>query len=244
MEIGGGGMTVVTSGRKHVPTITLDYYTRRYPTPCGQDGESIYGIWERGAALNDSVTPASYDPKYRRHMGRTLMSLTNDGAMIFSAGCGNGFIEGDLVARGRSVRAVDLHDEAVELSRQKGVDAVVGDYFALRPADVAGADALYADGLLGHLFDRQEELRPVLDKLAGVGLKSGAYLVLSNDAPFDGSTGFEPHRNLEGFWYLSKDYLQECLVRFGMCVMQSYYFRYVRPISGIRNRTICVARIP
>jgi SAM-dependent methyltransferase len=237
-------MAIVTSGKMHVAKMTLDYYTRRYSTPCSPDDESIYGIWERGDALNDSVTPASYDPNYRRHMGHKLMSLTNDDAMIFSVGCGNGFIEGDLAAQGRSVRAVDLHDEAVALSRQKGVDAFVGDYFALQPADVARAEALYADGLLGHLFDRQQELRPALNKLTDVGLQSGAYLVLSNDAPFDATTGFEPHRNLDGFWYLSKDYLQQCLVQLGMCVTQSYYFRYVRPISGIRNRTICVARIP
>ena len=38
--------------------------------------------------------------------------------------------------------------------------------------------------------------------------------------------------------------LAERLVSSGIDVLESYYFPYVRPISGLRNRTICVARVP
>jgi SAM-dependent methyltransferase len=219
-----------------------DYYTSIRQV--GSTSGSIYTIWEQGGAFNDSVTPSTYVPEYRSHMVLKLLSLTGRGATIFSLGCGNGFVEGDLVCRQRTVRAIDCIPEAVELTRKKGVDAFAADYFTLSPTDTAGVDVVYGDGILGHLFDPEEELRSVLEKLSSLDLKSGAYLVFSNDAPRDPQQDFAPHERVEDFWFLSRAYLQKILITFGFAPVEGYYFPYLRPISGMRNRTICVARVP
>ncbi|MFG2863455.1 class I SAM-dependent methyltransferase [Streptomyces sioyaensis] len=222
--------------------VVRDYYTAQRAV--SRDEESIYAIWERGEAFNDSVTPSTYVPEYRSHMLLKLMSLTKDDAGVFSFGCGNGFVEGDLAGLGRTVRAIDFNEEAVELTRNKGVDAFRADYYELTATDLEGIDAVYADGFLGHLFDSQDELRPALGKLESFGLKSGTKLLFSNDAPFDPEAAFEPHHRVKDFWFLSKDYLQKSLESFGFSSVESYYFPYQRPVSGMRNRTICVVRVP
>lgn len=217
-----------------------EYYTSLRKV--GEAEETIYSIWEKGGAFNDSVTPSTYVPEYRSHMVFKMLSLTKTGEHIFSLGCGNGFVEGDLAGLDRAVHAIDVNEEAVKLTRKKGVDAFVADYYALAPEDVAGARLVYADGLLGHLFDPQEETAPALGQLKSLGLRSGTYVVVSNDAPRDSGAAFEPHDRLDDFWFISKDYLQEKLTAIGFTPVESYYFPYLRPISGMRNRTICVAR--
>ncbi|HWU07810.1 MAG TPA: methyltransferase domain-containing protein [Streptomyces sp.] len=219
-----------------------DYYTAQRST--SGEGDSIYAIWEKGGAFNDSVTPSTYVPEYRSHMALKLLSLTDEGASVFSLGCGNAAVEGVIAGLGRTVRGIDFNEEAVQLARQKGVDAFAADYYTLRPSDVAGADIIYADGFLGHLFDADRETGPALDKLAALRPESGAYLVFSNDAPQDREAHFAPHQRVADFWYLSKDYLAECLEARGYRGVENYYFPYLRPISGMRNRTICIARVP
>lgn len=224
----------------------LDRIREYYTSGRRVDGteESIYAIWEKGGAFNDSITPSTYVPEYRRHMALKLISLTQDGAEIFSLGCGNGFVEGDLAEFDRRVRAIDFNEEAVELTRRKGVDAFTADFYGLVPSDIAEADVIYADGFLGHLFDPTEKMAPALTKLQSLQPKSGAYLVLSNDAPHDTDLAFAMHERVEGFWFISKDCLKESLESFGFIPTEHYYFPYLRPMTGMRNRTICVARIP
>jgi SAM-dependent methyltransferase len=222
--------------------LVREYYTSRRRV--GDNEESIYAIWDRGEAFNDSVTPSTYVPEYRSHIVLKLLSLTEAGACIFSLGCGNGFVEGDLAGLDRKVHAIDVNEEAVELTRRKGVDAFIADYYDLLPEKVAGADLIYADGLLGHLFDRREGVGPALSKLKSLRPKQGAYVVFSNDSPRDGAAAFAPHDRLADFWFVSKDYLQERLVSSGFLLVETYYFPYLRPISGMRNRTICIARTP
>jgi len=219
-----------------------DYYCA--PRSEGRAGTSIYDIWERGGAFNDSITPSTYVPQYRWHIVLKLLSLAPEGSSIFSIGCGNGFVEADLVRHHRTVRAVDCNEEAVELSRSKGVDAFTADFFALTPADVAGVDVVYADGLLGHLFDPQEQVRPTMDKLGSLDLPSGTLLLFSNDSPRDPAAAFAPHERVAGFWFVSRGYLQDSLAAAGFEPTESYYFPYLRPLSGMRNRTICIARVP
>lgn len=209
-----------------------------------RDDATVYEIWEQGGAFNDSVTPSTYVPEYRSHIVLKLLSLSPDGANIFSIGCGNGFVEADLLRHDRSVRAVDCNSEAVELSRGKGVDAFTADFFALTPEDLAGADVVYADGLLGHLFDEAEEVRPALQKIKSLALSPGTRLVFSNDSPYDPAAAFAAHERVAGFWFVSCGYLSDELAAAGFEPTESYYFPYVRPISGLRNRTICIAQVP
>ena len=65
---------------------------------------------------------------------------------------------------------------------------------------------------------------------------------MSNDAPAQPGTGVVPHGKVPGFWLFSPDYLRDTAQRFGYTVVESYSFPYVRPVSGLRNRTICIAR--
>ncbi|MGI5170972.1 hypothetical protein ACQEU3_42140 [Spirillospora sp. CA-253888] len=215
-----------------------------YTTPRTGESETIYTIWERGDAFNDSVTPSTYVPEYRSHILLKFLSLTEPGHRVFSLGCGNAAVEAALVSQGREVTAIDVLGEAVALARGKGVDATTTDFFALTPADLDGYTAVYADGFLGHLFDAEEEIGPTLRKLTELNLDRGTLLVFSNDAPPDPRARYAAHEHVADFWYLSKDYLAHRLAAAGFDPVESYYFPYVRPISGLRNRTICIARVP
>jgi hypothetical protein len=48
---------------------------------------------------------------------------------------------------------------------------------------------------------------------------------------------------LRDFWFLSKSYLAGFLNEVGCSVSESYHFPYVRPLSGLRIRTICIAQV-
>ncbi|MFF9768214.1 class I SAM-dependent methyltransferase [Streptomyces sp. NPDC014636] len=222
--------------------LVRDYYTSQRSV--GEETTNIYGIWENGGAFNDSITPSTYIPEYRSHMVDKLLALTCEGGSIFSLGCGNAAVEGALAVRDRTVRGIDVNEEAVELARQKGVDAFTADYFALRPEDVRDTDAIYADGFLGHVFDTNDHVGPALGKLAQLDLKAGTHLLFSNDAPRDPEAHFSPHERVADFWFISKDYLQDALAAVGYVPVESYYFSYNRPLSGPRNRTVCIARVP
>ncbi len=218
-----------------------DYYCA--PRNVGENSMNIYQIWENGGAFQDSVTPSTYSQEYRDHITDKIAALTSEQAQIFSIGCGNGFVEGALAARARLVRAIDCNDEAVQLTRKKGVDAFKADFFSLPANTLSDCAVIYADGLLGHLFDAQNELQQFFAHLQAQQLRSGTYLVFTNDAPKDPTARFTPHDKLADFWFLSKEYLQDCLSKAGFIPVESYYFRYSRPLSGPRNRNICIARV-
>jgi SAM-dependent methyltransferase len=222
----------------------LEFVREYYSTRRQLNGTamSIYEIWEKGCAFADSITPSTYDPAYRLHITGKLLSLTRSGNTAFSIGCGNGFIEAELVRRGRSVRAIDCNEEAVRLTAAKGVQAFEADFFDLPPATMWDVDLVYADGLLGHVFEPAGELTRFMDKLRDLTLRRGTWIVVSNDAPRDPEASFSPHDRLREFWFLSKSYLSKALSEAGFDIVESYYFTYARPLSGLRNRTICIAR--
>jgi SAM-dependent methyltransferase len=215
------------------------------PRSISADGPllSRYEIWERGEAFHDSVTPSTYCPGYRAHMVLKIASLTSRQGKVFSIGCGNAFVEANLVARGLHVQAIDCNAEAVELATAKGVDAVTANYWTLPTGHFATFDIVYADGLLGHFYRPDDGLNHFFEALIALKPRPGAWLVLSNDAPLQRGSVVAPHEGVNGFWLLSRDCLTEVLTRFGLAVWESYYFPYERPVSGLRNRTICIARV-
>src|SRR5262245_55235039 len=95
------------------------------------DGRNRYEVWERGEACGDSVTPSTYCPEYRSHMVLKIASLSKPRGRVFSIGCGNAFVETELLARGMRVQAIDRNQEAVDLAVGKGVDAFAADYYKL-----------------------------------------------------------------------------------------------------------------
>jgi SAM-dependent methyltransferase len=216
-----------------------DFYCR----PVGDTALNRYEIWERGGAVGDSVTPSIYCPEYRMHMVLKILSLPRPHDRMFSVGCGNAFVEADLQARGLRVQAIDLNEEAVVLAASKGVDAFTADYHALPPGHLAGFGVVYADGLIGHLYHPDTELSGFFETLLALKPAQGSWLVLSNDAPAQQGAGVVPHGKVPGFWLFSPEYLRDTAQRFGYTVLESYSFPYERPLSGLRNRTICVARV-
>jgi SAM-dependent methyltransferase len=231
---------------KMTPSLqNLDYVQDYYCSPrtVGDSTMSVYEIWEKGQAFNDSITPAIYNPEYRSHIVLKLISLTKEQDNIFSIGCGNGFVEQELIQCGRQVKAIDCNKQAVELARKKGVDASIADFYQLPAESLAHMDIIYADGLIGHLFHEAEALKPALDKLKNFHLKPGVYLIFSNDAPKDTQIAFSPHERVRGFWFVSKDYLQQNLLDYGFEPVENYYFPYFRPISGLKNRSICIVKV-
>src|SRR6266496_2992045 len=218
-----------------------DYYSR--PRVVDGTSKTIYEIWESGDALGDSITPSTFCPDYQSHVTLKLQSLTTEGSTVFSVGCGNAVIEARLVQAGRRVRAIDYNREAVVLARNKGVDAFQADVMSLQPNTLTDVSLVYADGLVGHLFDAELGLIPFLEKLATLGLPSGARLFISNDAPRDSVLSYEPHDRVEGFWFVSPSYLANALDQAGFKTIECYPFPYLRPKSGLRNRTLCVAKV-
>jgi hypothetical protein len=218
--------------------VLRDFYCR----PVGDTALNRYEIWERGGAVGDSVTPSIYCPEYRTHMVLKIVSLPKPHERMFSIGCGNAFVEADLQARGLPVQAIDCNDEAVVLAASKGVDAFTADYHSLPPGHLASFGVVYADGLLGHLYRPDTGLTGFFETLLALKPPPGSWLVLSNDAPAQPGAGVAPHGKVQDFWLFSPEYLRDAAQRFGYTVIESYSFPYERPLSGLRNRTICVAR--
>jgi len=212
---------------------------------CGKvAGTSLtrYEIWERGEACGDSVTPSAYCPEYRTHMVQKIMSsarAAGNGA-VFSIGCGNAFVEAELVARGLRLEAIDLNAEAVDLAAGKGVTALTADVAELPDGRLSAFGTIYADGLLGHLYSPEDGLERFFRILGRLAPPRGAWLVLSNDGP-NSDAPVTPHGGLLGFWLFSPDYLRETVTKFGWRVTEFYSFPYERPVSGLRKRTICIA---
>lgn len=223
---------------KPTPSDTLREF---YCTPIGA-ARNRYDIWERGGACGDSVTPSTYCPEYRTHMILKMLSLPRSRDRVFSIGCGNAFVEAGLLARGLRVQAIDCNEEAVVLALSKGIEAFTADYEALPPGHLAEFGIVYADGLLGHLYRPDSGLDGFFETLLRLAPPPGSWLVLSNDAPARPGTPVTPHGGLAGFWLFSRDYLSESVARFGFSVTECYSFPYERPVSGLRERTICIAR--
>jgi 2-polyprenyl-3-methyl-5-hydroxy-6-metoxy-1,4-benzoquinol methylase len=235
-----GPSSAMTSSQK------LERIHEYYCTPRVADGRkmTVYDLWEEGSAFNDSVTPSTFCPEYRSHVVLKVMTLSQPGDQIFSIGCGNGFVEASLVKGARRVVGIDCNEEAISLSRSKGVDAYRADYFDLPKATLAGFDVIYADGLLGHVYNNNSGLDIFFQKLEHLAPKPGAWLVFSNDAPRDPNDYVAPHDRLDDFWYFSRFYLVETLKKWNLHPYEDYTFPYFRPISGMRSRTICIGRVP
>lgn len=218
-----------------------EYYT--LPRPVDGAIQNIYEIWESGNSFHDSVTPSTFCKDYQRHMVLKLQALAEGRGKVYSIGCGNAAVEGLLVQQGLVVEAVDCNQEAVTLARSKGVDAYVADVMRMSERPLRNVSVVYADGLAGHLFTPEAGLRPFFENLLEIGVTKGAWILISNDAPMSRDTHFEPHTRVSNFWYLSPQYLANSLGEVGFQAVEAYTFPYFRPVSGLRHRAICIARV-
>ncbi|MFD5029797.1 class I SAM-dependent methyltransferase [Streptomyces sp. NPDC058220] len=208
----------------------------------GNNTSSIFDVWERGDARGDSVTPSTYSGEYRSLMLETLVKAlsAHDSKKLLSLGCGNAMIEAELASQGYDILAVDAMPEAVELARKKGLTSLRADVESWAPE--AGAwPVVYADGLLGHLYDSATESLPVLGRIRS-WFTGGGTLVVSNDSPRSGGA-VEAAPGVDAFYWLSGEYLVEQAYAAGFSYATCETFTYARPISGERHRAVLIAQV-
>jgi SAM-dependent methyltransferase len=201
---------------------------------------SIYHIWEEGRGRGDVTTPAQSSPEYRRWMGDLLREFLagSEDPRLLSLGCGNAMIEAELVADGFRVLGVDALEHAVALAAAKGVDSVCADVLNWRPPAEAWT-VLYADGILGHLYDRDTGVRSALERFRS-WLPEDGFLVISNDPP---RTDDEVHEHPDlPYFFLSQSYMHRQIEECGFRDVTSTVFTYQKPLTGPRDRIVVTAR--
>lgn len=210
---------------------------------CGADADlSLFDIWEGGAANGDSVTPSTYSVPYREWMVRFLCDVLAGARppSMLSIGCGNAFVEAEVARAGYEVLATDVLPEAVEIARRKGLEARIADVRSWVP-DHGRWGVVYADGLLGHLYDPDDGLAPALKHLHGWLAPGPGVLVVSNDGTRDGASA-QPAPGVPVHW-LSAGYLAAQCWEAGFDEVSTTTYTYTRPLSGPRDRVIVTARV-
>ncbi|MGH3388481.1 MAG: class I SAM-dependent methyltransferase [Actinomadura sp.] len=204
--------------------------------------QSRFHIWERGEPVGDSVTPSTYSGAYRiwiRDLLRKLLDESDSPALL-SIGCGNAAVEAGLVAAGYRVLAIDAMEEAVTLARAKGIDAICADVFSWEPPS-RDWTVVYTDGFLGHVYDPDAGLQPVLERIRSWMLPGKGVIVNSNDDPRTDSD-VQAHTDAPAFNWLSGPYLKAQAEIAGFNDIWTTWFTYQRPVSGPRERVIMTAR--
>lgn len=202
--------------------------------------ESIFEKWERGEARGDSTTPSVCSPEYRAWMlDRLREAMGGDTEKrLLSIGAGNAMVERTLCREGYHVLAVDALMEAVEIAARNGVPSICRDIRSWDPPD--RFDVVYADGLLGHLYDEFGGCQAIWRRVRGWLSGHEGTVIVSNDVP-PGSDPVKPAPGVNGFHWLSTDWISEMLVEAGYTPTLSTEFVYERPLSGPRRRAIIVA---
>ncbi len=208
----------------------------------GAEKPNIFQVWEDGGSRGDSVTPSTYSAEYRDWMsGKLVAELECNGGGLLSLGCGNAAVEAQVARKGFRVVALDAMEEAVALARRKGLEAFCADIYQWEPDE--SWSVIYIDGVLGHLYDAEVGLMPVLQRIHSwlkprTDSASGvATLIASNDAPNDGSD-IKKAPGVNGFHWLSAEYLRDQAFKAGFSEAVIEDFKYQRPISGERVRSI------
>lgn len=218
----------------------LEFYR---PQSAGEP--NLFEIWENGGARGDSVTPSTYSSEYRTWMRDKLIlqMRANDTDGLLSLGCGNAAVEAEVARSGFRVVAVDAMPEAVSLARAKGLEAIQADLSLWEPA--GPWHVIYMDGVLGHLYDPETGIVDVLRRIRSwlrPGPTGTATFIASNDDTRDG-TAAQPAGNVQGFWWLSTGYLGEQALAAGFDRVEIEHFRYQRPESGDRRRSVIAAHV-
>lgn len=205
------------------------------------DGKpSIYHIWEDGGGRGDVTTPAQSSPEYQQWMSDLLRGLLTESADpgLLSLGCGNAMIEAGIGADGYRVLGVDALEHAVELAQARGVNAICADVLNWTPPPGPWT-VVYADGILGHLYDRGTGVRNALQRFRS-WLPEGGILVISNDPPRTDAE-VQEHADLP-YFFLSQSYLHREVEHCDFRNVTSTVFTYQKPLSGPRDRIVVTAR--
>jgi SAM-dependent methyltransferase len=203
---------------------------------------SRFHVWEKGEAIEDSVTPSTYSGAYRVWMRGLLRKYLDESeaAGLLSLGCGNAAIEAELAEAGYRVLGVDAMAEAVALAENKGIDAQCADVLTWTPPS-ADWTVIYADGLLGHLYDPVKGVRDVLERFRSWTPANEGVLVISVDGPRTNSE-VQDHTEVPGFTWMSISFLHAQAELAGYQGVWSTLFTYERPLSGPCERVVVTAR--
>lgn len=148
--------------------------------------------WDRGLPAAVPAPLAVRSRWYRRIVGEVLRrSLPAGRPTLLSLGSGTGRMEVALERRGFDVIASDVSPSALGLCRAAGLEAVYCDILS-PPITLGTFDALYADGLVGHLGE-VGSLGPLWRNCRAL---TDGHLLLSNDlSDEDGRTDRAVHGN-------------------------------------------------
>lgn len=113
----------------------------------------------------ERYTHGHHESVLRSHTWRTvensagyLLPYLTPGAAVLDVGCGPGTITADMASMGVEVIGIDSAPEVIEKARELGIDARVGDAYALDFADDS-FDVVHAHQTLQHLARPVEALR-------------------------------------------------------------------------------------
>ena len=83
-------------------------------------------------------------------------------AQVLDAGCGTGKLASFMQSQGHCITGIDLSDDALTITRAKGINAIKADILEGLPFEDRSFDLVYSDGLLEHFIDP----KPVLVELS------------------------------------------------------------------------------
>jgi SAM-dependent methyltransferase len=206
------------------------------------EDENLFEKWERGEARGDSTTPSVCSPEYREWMLERLHEALGDDRdkRLLSVGAGNAMVERMLCREGYHVLAVDALMAATEIASRNGVPALCRDIRTWDPSPDRW-DVIYADGLVGHLYDEFGGCQTVMRRMRGWLSGEDGVVVISNDVP-PGDEPVKPAPGVRGFHWLSTAWIAEALVEAGFTPTLTTEFVYERPLSGPRRRAIIAAK--
>lgn len=210
-----------------------------YVTP-RNGGKSIYELWEDGKSFGDSVTPSTYAPLYQAYVSNLLQSLAGQyyAPVLVSVGSGNAMVEARVKGAFLKVFALDVNQAACSIAISKGLVAVHADVRNWQPP--TPVHIIYADGVMGHLVDEADGLRPVLARMKSWLAPVSGILLLMNDISRS-SDSLEKHPTVENFYWFSTQYLHSELERSGFSIKHLEVVSYTRPLTGCKDRAVALA---
>lgn len=208
--------------------------------PAGEP--SLFARWERDEAAAITAPLAVRDPDYRQLVVDLLEPHRRAGARLLSVGAGNGFAEAALQQHGWDVLATDRAQAAVELCSAKGLRARRFDLLTDPPA--GRFEALYCDGVLGHLWRHDTATSAAWAALAKMATPHALCLV-SNDLADDDTAPTWRVRSAEdaSFYRPPSDWFARDAAQTGRwAVVLQHVHSYLRA-GEPRRRELVVARL-
>lgn len=148
--------------------------------PIGE--RSLFERWEEGVEADLAPPLAVRDPHYRARIVATFAPYLGSGRRLVSVGAGNGFVEVELAAAGWDVLASDPAPSARALCGAKGLRTAELDLTDSKELGVF--DAIYCDGVMGHLWEPAGGCSSAWRALARLG-SAGAICVVVNELSED-----------------------------------------------------------